>query len=81
MLCPAYMYTVTFAGLFGRAPTVWCNGVMSDARMGAPTPTRVAGAKMIKTGKPEAASPAAEGPTPEHRLKEDTELTLSAGGA
>ena len=54
---------------------------MSDARVGAPTHVRVTEAKMIKKDKLKVASPAAEGPTQEYRLRKDTELTLSAVGA
>ena len=35
----------------------------NDARMGAPASARVTEAQMIRTGKPETASPAVEGPT------------------
>ena len=63
------------------APTVWCNKVKSDARIGAPTPVWAAEAKLIRKGKPEAVSPAAEGPTQECRTKNEVELILSAGGA
>ena len=36
---------------------------------------------MRRKGKPEAVSPAAEGPTQEYRTKNEVELILSAGGA
>ena len=57
------MTNFMYVGLFCRAPTVRLNEVKTDARMGASTPARVAEAQMIRTGKPETASPAVEGPT------------------
>ena len=42
----------------------------NDARMGAPTSARVTEAQMIRTGKPETASPAVEGPIKDKREKQ-----------
>ena len=53
-----------------RAPTVRHNGVKNDARMGAPASARMTEAQMIRTGKPETASPAVEGPTKDKREKQ-----------
>ena len=61
--------------LSGRAPTVWCNGVKSDMRMRAPTPVWVAEAQMVRKGKPEAASQAAEGPVHVHVQYRNTDTT------
>ena len=48
--------------------TVRLNGVKNDARVGAPAPARVTEAQTIRTGKPETASPAVDGPTKDKQV-------------